>query len=86
MVPCQAAADAAGESASFNLHSGFHNGAAHELARVFEQLGKQTSPLQLWLTGHSLGGALAVCTALMMHRKEHSERFPFCNGEISFRS
>ena len=50
------------------LHSGFN---AKVLARLRE-LDQGPTPLRFWVTGHSLGGALAALAALCI-RREHPD-------------
>lgn len=67
-----------GDKASLMVHNGFLMGAELELAHIIEQLALRPV-LPLWLTGHSLGGAYAMCTCLLMHAQP---AHPFAGGTI----
>lgn len=50
-------------------HQGFHNSYQRLKPQVVQALSKN-KPKNLWITGHSLGGALAVCCALDIERSD----------------
>jgi hypothetical protein len=53
-----------------NVHRGFHLAEESLAGRVLERLPENTTPL--WITGHSLGGALATLFAFRLQRAGHN--------------
>ena len=58
------------------MHNGFLRGAGLELGAILEAVSLMPG-LPIWLAGHSLGGAYAVCTVLLMHTRDHRDSDAF---------